>query len=113
MKLSEKIFIAREKWNCEFELIAFLLDVDPKDVELMYLEERKKRFIKEPIKENDDIKRLCLSNRALNALHNSGVSTVKELLDNISLLPTVKGFGHKTTSEVRNALKAAGFDIQK
>ena len=109
MKLSEKIYIAKEKWDCEFSLIAFLLDLDPEDVESMYLNERKKRFIKEPIKESDDIMRLSLSNRALKALRTSGINTVKEALDNVSSLSKINGLGTKTINEIRNALKAAGF----
>lgn len=111
MRLSEKVFIAKQKWNCEFDSIAFLLDLDPKDIELMYLDELRERFVKKPIKESDGVNRLGLSNRSINALHKAKIKTVKELLENISSISKKRGFGLKTKSEIENALKAADFNV--
>lgn len=111
MDIAEKIFTAKEKWNCSFDTIAFLLEMDIDIVREQYLSERKKRLLKIGINESDSIECLNLSNRAKNALLRIDVKTVGDLISLNEPLNKIGGLGNKTIEEIQNAVKAAGFSL--
>ena len=104
MNTAEKICIAKDKWNLSFESLAFILEMDKKEVAKIYHNEMKKRHLNQTIRVNDEISVLIggvLSQRVCGLLYRkTHVRTIKQLLEYEN---DDKRFGEKTIGEIAAA----------
>ena len=105
MIAAEKIYYAKEKWNCSFEELAYLLDLEWTVVRNLYQEEMIKRLPKITI--DGDLNSLnMLSTHTRNALHRSGIRTIKDLITYEGNFAAIYYCGKQSLDEIAEAKRA-------
>lgn len=80
MTLQEKIWLAKNRWECNFEALAFLLDMDRDEVFRLYYEYKDNLINKHTITVDDDIIYLGLNEYCTNLLRRNGIHKIKDAL---------------------------------
>lgn len=80
MTIQERIYSARKRWECSFEMIAFLLDMDRDEVFHLYCEYKNSLLNKHTITVDDDVIYLGLNEYCTNLLRRNGIHKIKDAL---------------------------------
>ena len=104
MTTAEKIYIAKEKWDCSFEQIAFLLELDRKAVIQFYRQEKVKHLPKITIDSSTDC--LNLTTRTKNILKRAKIYTIRDLITYTGEFYAIRGCGEQSLDEIADAFQS-------
>lgn len=104
MNTEEKIYIAKERWKCSFEELAFLLEMDKPLVIELYYQEKSLRS-PEKIAINNTIDDLDLTTRTRNLLKRMGIRTIKQLITYTERFDAFRGCGGDTLKEIHEVIR--------
>ena len=102
MTTAERIYKARERWNCSFEQIAFLTDLTKKEVVRLYYQEKVKNLPKITIDGN--IECLNLATRTQNCLKRAKIYTIRDLITYTGDFYALRGCGKQSLDEIADAI---------
>lgn len=99
--VKEKIYYAKQKWDCSFEELAYLLEMDWNEVRNIYHQEAIKRLPKITIDASTDC--LNMSERTKNCLKRRSVRTIKDLITFTGRFDAIPGCGKQSLDEIAEA----------
>lgn len=103
MEAGKKIYLAKERWNCSFEELSFLLDLDKDIVMKLYHQEKALRLPK-TITIDMLIDDIGLTERTKNCLKRTGIRTVKDLLTYLGRFDYIRNCGVKSVQEIQDMI---------